>query len=143
MALEKKYIKVNDGSDFMAVNDIYAYRYDCGEGKIVLRIFISADDITFDKCSSIFDRDDLVVKMYITAKVELSEADTVTEDDLEYMYTFEHFNKDYQCAYNKTNNVFAIEITQSSSMEVLTAENATAMDELNAAVVDLYESTIE
>lgn len=125
-----KYIVVGDSSEYIPVIDAYAFIYDYGHGKTVLRIRVKTDVKSFEELEALFE-DGPVVNMY----------EDSTEETNQYVHAnvFENFCKDYSCEYNSEEETFDIEITKKTDTELAIEANQSLTLDAYAAIAEVYE----
>lgn len=103
------------GSIELIVDNIYAYRYDYGKGKEVLRIEISETSHTFDDIKILVNADNKTIIYY--------------EDDVK---KCEYTNYCSDFSSNYINGIFSIEITRLSEleMEVIALKNQLKLNQI-------------
>lgn len=136
--MDQKYLVVGDSDELIPVIDAYAFQYDYGTGRLVLRVTIDADVKSFDELRALFS-EDVVIKEY--------EDQVVSDDDAELptirrslIRSFEHFCKDYTFDYDSSTNRFNIEVARKTDteLEVETMESETI--DGYVALAEIYES---
>lgn len=142
-----KYIKIGSLEEIIAVKDIYAYTYDHGDGKTVLRIKIDADTKSFDELKSlltngnaIYVNEERKVDYHPTAE-EQENGTPPPEDQYEMVLIDTHVNfcKDYKCEYNSVENEFDIEITKKNDSEIAAQKQNDDILDAYLAITEIYE----
>ena len=140
-----KYITVGNNETMMPVLDVYAFIYDYGDGKTVIRCTLDASKYTLDDIKSIFTGD--VIKIYEDSTEMLdsnsSEADIKDKSIKHYKLSYNNFCKDLKSTYNDTDGTWAIEVTQKTDTEILNEDNKSMMLDGYEAIAALYEAMNE
>lgn len=141
-----KYIKFGRNESLFKVNDIYAFTYDYGEGKTVLRCSMDASTLPFESVKDLFLSGDTV---YVYEdKTELINNKCTTAEVKEYrtkqlILEFDNFVNDYKCAYSASNNTWDIEITKKSETEMIVEENNNILLDGLECIAMIFEDSIE
>ena len=138
----QRYIVVGDSTEYIPVIDAYAFTYDYGEGKTVLRVEINSDVKTFDELKALF-AEDVVIDEYEDKERPIMPEDGMESGETEIVrtktFTFKHFCKDYKCDYNSEKDVFELEITRKSDAELEGETNQNQVLDAYEAVAAIYE----
>lgn len=132
-----KYITIGSSEEKIPVNDIYAYIYESGEGKTVLRIKVDASVKTFDELNNLLNTgENKEIKAY-----ELEESGDIGNSEPVYklLSSYTNFYLDYKCDYASSKNEYSIEITKKSRIEIIADENQANTLDAYEAIVALYE----
>lgn len=134
-----KYIKVGD-REIMPVVDIYAYIYEGGIGKQVLRITVDPGVAAYEELFEMFNGNNLPISEYWEEIVqgEDGELHPVRTLKTEHLY----YSKNYSCSYNTDSDirdVFSVEITRKTAAELQAIRNQSSIDATNLALVGMYE----
>lgn len=135
-----KFIVIGDSSEFIPIEDIYAFTYDCGNGRTVLRLKIKSDVKTFDELKVIFDEDTSIKAYEVREEQALTLSDGYTSAEAKVQTDiFEHFSKDFQCEYISSEAAYCIEVTKKSDEEIDTDTTANDTMDAYAAIAEVYE----
>lgn len=142
MAVGQRYIIVGDSAEYIPVIDAYAYTYDAGVGKTVLRVKIKADEKSFEELETLFAEDTIIEeyedKEHPTMKEGTPDSSAV-EIVTERTFVFEHFCKDFKCDYNSTEDIYEIEVTRKTDEEIAIEATQDQTIDAYAAVAEIYE----
>ena len=133
-----KFIRVGNSEEYIPVIDVYAYIYDHGDGKTVLRIKMDASVKTFDQLMALFGSG---VDQTITSYESSMQDTDDNEPKMIALDRYDHFCLDYKCNFSSTE--YFIEITRKPDIAIMADDNATAVLDAYSALADLYESTLE
>lgn len=136
----QKYIKITENGEMIPVSDVYAYTYDSGLGKQVLRLYIKPTTKTYDELFLLLNSG--------TAPTILEYWDI--EDDAgqvtnQLITEHTYYCKDYKCAYNGSSDYpdeYAIEITRKSAAEIKSEQNTATVQDINLALASIYETVL-
>lgn len=139
----QKLIKVGTEDQFIKVKDIYAYTYDAGNGKIVLRATLDANTYTFEDIKRIFDGRDIyeynVISIDNFIETNINDPSFIPELRIILSNEYHNFCKNFECSYAAVTNDWNIEITKKLDEEVLAENNANEILNAYEALVAVYE----
>lgn len=141
-----KYIRLMGTEEFIPVETCYAFIYDHGEGKTVLRAIFDSSIKTLEEIEALFAEDTVIEYYEDETKNDIvtgsSEEGSTTVQTVEKVLklTFEHFCKDFICKYNSTDNTFFTEVTQKTDTELLVESTHEDLMVGYTSFIDLYES---
>lgn len=140
----KKFIKIGVDGNIIPVEDCYAYTYDSGDGKTVLRIKIKDTEIDVSDVISLFNN--IANNVIYEYKLEdtpamdpdMNPAQGSTDSTPNYVLVSEHINFCKEMSYEYGSHTFSVEITKKLAEEQLNDENREANTEIMLAIADMY-----
>lgn len=129
--MSQRYIKVGSSEEFIPVKDIYAFIYEGGSGKTVLRITLDAATKSFEQLHELLGAG--------VDQVIISYEDT-PDGNKDILDEYTHFCLDYKC--NFGSGEYFIEITKKSDAEIAIDENINITLDAHEALIALYENTL-
>lgn len=137
-----KYIKIGDSDELIKVHDIYAFTYDFGNGKTVLRISISPNEKSFEELYDLLSNGPIVSKWEeqevsnLSMNTELTSSTPLKE--IKFVETYSNFCNDYRCEMT-TEGLFEIELTKKFDITVDIETNQQLTLEAYSAIAEVYE----
>jgi len=124
----------NDTSNYIPVEDIYAYTYDTGSGVTVLRLYVKEDIMNFEAIKNLLTSDN-IIDYY-----EKIESDGTNPERYEFRLRFEHFCNSFKSTYSADEGVWFAEVAKKTDAELLVEQNSADTMVAYEAIAALYET---
>lgn len=137
-----KYIKIGSNDELIKVHDIYAFTYDFGNGKTVLRITISPNEKSFEELYDLLSSGPMVSKWeeqeVTDSAIEPSLSSNEPIKEIKFVENYFNFCNDYRCEMTPE-GLFEIELTKKFDIVMDIEANQLLTLDAYSAMAEVYE----